>query len=159
MATSASWLTDSLHKAQHIRDITNFLGVRITEIFKLKIKVTCNDAAVLIIDTVLKKKRKFVEKAQMSFYLTWWRPVHRIEGNTLLVEAKSYLSQFKCVLERKADSGRAVIAQGDFDDEGATTAPLGSRAVGVGKGEQLVTWRCQVPALGIITRLMQPCLS
>ena len=56
----------------------------------------------------------------------------------MLVEAKSYLSQFKCcVWERKADSGRAVIAQGDFDDEGETTAPLGSREVGVGKGEQL----------------------
>ena len=69
MAMSVSWLTDSLHKAKHIRDITNFLGVRITEIFKLKIKVTCNDDAVLIIDTVLKKKRKFVEKAQICHFI------------------------------------------------------------------------------------------
>ena len=62
MATPVGRLTDSLYKAKHISDITNFLGVRNTEIFKIKTKVTCNDDAVLIIDTMLKKNRKFVEK-------------------------------------------------------------------------------------------------
>ena len=41
-----------------------------------------------------------------------------------------------------------MIANGDFDDEGEAAAPLGSRAVGPGKGEQLVARRRQVPALG-----------
>ena len=36
MATSVSPFTDSLHKAKHISDNTNFLGVRITELFKIK---------------------------------------------------------------------------------------------------------------------------
>ena len=62
MATPVGRLTDSLYKAKHINDITNFLGVRNTEIFKIKTKVTCKYDAVLIIDTTLKKKRRFVEK-------------------------------------------------------------------------------------------------
>ena len=67
--------TDSLHKAEHISDITNFLGVRITEPFKIKIKVDRNDDAVLITDAMLEKKKKFVEKAQFRHFVcfTWWR--------------------------------------------------------------------------------------
>ena len=64
MATCVSRLIDSLHKATHTSDITNFLGVRRTEIFKTKMKFTCRDDTVLIVGTMLKKKRKFVEKAQ-----------------------------------------------------------------------------------------------
>ena len=48
----------------------------------------------------------------------------------MLVDAESFLSQFKCcVWERKADSGRAVIAQGVFDDEGEAAAVFNSRKV------------------------------
>ena len=52
----------------HISDITNFLGDRITEIFKMKINVTCND------NTMLKKKRKFVEKQRsvIFFFFFFW---------------------------------------------------------------------------------------
>ena len=37
--------------------------------------------------TLLKKDWKFVEKAQISHFvhLTWWRPVHTVEGDVLLV--------------------------------------------------------------------------
>ena len=73
MATSVSLFTDSLHKAKHISDNTNFLGVRITELFKIKIKVDGSDDAVLITDAMLEKKRKFVEKAQILICFTWWR--------------------------------------------------------------------------------------
>ena len=66
MATSVSPFTDRLPKAKYISDNTNFsLGVRITELFKIKIKVDRNDDAVLITDAMLEKKRKFVEKAQI----------------------------------------------------------------------------------------------
>ena len=46
VTTPMSRPTDGLHKAEHINEVTKFLGVRVTDIFKMNIQITSNNNTV-----------------------------------------------------------------------------------------------------------------
>ena len=65
VTTPMSRPTDGLPKAKHINEVMTFLGARVTDIFKMKIKITSNNNTVLIINTMLVKEGNFLKKAQI----------------------------------------------------------------------------------------------
>ena len=49
VTTPVSRLIDSLHKAEHVKEVTECLTVTVTHILEMRIKVTSNDNTVLVI--------------------------------------------------------------------------------------------------------------
>ena len=81
-------------------------SVRVTHIFKIKIKIICNNTTALIVDPALKKDRKFVEKAVRHFVrLTWWRRVQTV--------------RVACVVREASDLARHLSVSGKWKLAGA----------------------------------------
>ena len=75
-------------------------------IFKIKIKIICNNTTALIVDPALKKDRKFVEKAVRHFVrLTWWRRVQTV--------------RVACVVREASDLARHLSVSGKWKLAGA----------------------------------------